>query len=213
MKRVITFVFVTVILLSCSVPCFAESENHNVYAKFVECDVNCSRTTAKDGQASVTLSNGIIVSVNSISSDNYLLYVKQIDNTDKKAMQWFSRCLSDKFEVIYPFDICLTNENGLIELSNDVDIQITFPKSFIDKVFFIDTDGNVVIPDSANKNNTISFKSKLNSYCVIAPAEQQPSSPQTGDNSHLYLWYIIAAGSLFILFFLFAWRRLKDEEA
>lgn len=206
MKRLVTFVFVVIIMISISVPCFAENTQHDVYAKYVESALLCGRSAVKGGSATVMLSDGTVITVSGIPSDDYVLYVKEI--AEDPAMQWFSQCLSGQAKVLYPFDICLLEGEKRIVLSNDIDLQISFSKKMCDKLYFLDTNGKITVPSYSMKAGVFSFKSKLDAYCVIASYARQPISPQTGDNSHPYLWGTIAfLGLLSTVFLLSKHKR------
>lgn len=203
MKRSIAFVLVVIIMVSCAAPCFAESHEHGVFAKYVETNANCVRSAVRDGTATVTLPNGITVTVSKIQSDDYILYVRMIGNSEKVALQWFSRCLEDNVETFYPLDIYLLDGTGRVTLTNAVDVQITYPHRRIDKAFFVDTDGKVREEALSADKKTVSVQTKLDAYCVIVPDETNIISPQTGDYSNIIMWCALAGIilSMTVLFF------------
>ena len=207
MKKIIAFIFVMVVAFVYSIPCFAENFNHDVSAKYIESSKNCSSGVVMDGKANVTLTNGVSITINGIPSDDYTLFVKEISDTENDAIKWFDECLSGKSKEFYPFDICLFDGNDRVVLTNDVDVQIVFPKTYVDKVFFVDTNSNVLEQNCNYEKNMISFKSKLNAYCLIIPAENQPSSPQTGDNNLLFVWAVVLISSLVILVLLISKKK------
>lgn len=207
MKRIVAFVFMVISMISFCIPCFAESTQHDVYAKYVESDPLCGRSPIKRGTATVSLSDGTVITVSGIPSDNYVLHVKAI--TEESAMQWFSQCLSGKANVLYPFDIYLLDGEDRVVLSDEIDLQISFSKKICDKLYFLDTNGKIAVPNYSITDGVFSFKSKLDAYCVVSSDARQPISPQTGDNSHPYLWGAVAALGLLSMVFLLSKHKRR----
>lgn len=204
MKRIVFFVAVVLISISCYLNCYAaefeETNIGNVYAKInYSSDAEVYTATPIRGQYAVTTDDGIQITVNS-NNLNLVLVVHQITEKEKEAYDWFKSCMPQSVIRFIPYDIYFLNASGnRIELSSEDAITISIYKS-TQYVVGLSCDGTLMDISYSKNDYNVTFKvANSSNYYILCEAMGDVKSPQTGIISDSYLLVMLFISLILLL--------------
>ena len=212
MKRIMTWLLTMIVILSASVTAFAaeqddetqQTSNVDVYAKYVNnTEWNVVPVDAS-GNGSTTLSDGTQITVSGATQSGWQLAIDPI--TEKEAVDWIGGVLDGKAKDLSPLHIYFINASGNIKAADGVTVTIKLPKKLTDPAAYSLTgEGNASGLTVSMEDGSLTFTTDGSPYYVLGEkvsgetsSPSEPSnSPQTGDNSHMALWMVLLAVSVF----------------
>lgn len=220
MKKIIFFAVMIIMLLCTSLTAFASpsSTGIDVKAKFVYVtDDTTYIASTNAGEATITTSNGFVITVTENLPDELILVIKQVMPSDEDAYNWFCKVLDGKMTDIFPFDIFFLKNGERIELSAAMNITITMPNIYSSpQMYSVESAGNATRLDSTVSGEKISFQTDHNSFYVLGNKIVGGSSnPQTSENKLIFIYSILLlvscgfANALFIKRKISNWRRIS----
>lgn len=186
-------------------------DNHSVdigvYAVYEKSETNIDSAPVDDGKAEITLPDGTDITVEGLEDGDSEVIVYSIPDTDEDAKEWIDGLTEDKVQDGTPYVITIEGEDGSQKNPDGVTITIDIPDGVEDPVVYsVDENGNVTELDGEVKDGTITFEADGSPYYVIGQkmsgADSPPDVPPTGDNSNLWLWWlllIVSAASITVI--------------
>ena len=207
MKKIMTWLLTMIVILSASVTAFAaepDDETIDVYAKYVNhTEWNIVPVDAA-GNGSTTLSDGTQITVGGAARSGWQLVIDQI--TEKDALDWIGDVLDGKAKDLSPLHIYFIDASGNIKAADGVTVTIKQPEKLTDfAAYSLTGEGNVSGLTISVEDGSLTFTTDGSPYYVLGEkvsgetsSPSEPSnSPQTGDNSHMALWMVLLAVSVF----------------
>ena len=207
MKKIMTWLLTMIVILSASVTAFAaepDDETIDVYAKYVNhTEWNIVPVDAA-GNGSTTLSDGTQITVGGAARSDWQLVIDQI--TEKDALDWIGDVLDGKAKDLSPLHIYFIDASGNIKAADGVTVTIKQPEKLTDfAAYSLTGEGNVSDLTISVEDGSLTFTTDGSPYYVLGEkvsgetsSPSEPSnSPQTGDNSHMALWMVLLAVSVF----------------
>ena len=199
MKRIIVFLLVLLLALPTSLTAFAAEDQTtiDVYAKCEYTVDGSHHAPIEDGKADVTTDDGTTVSVTDAPEGSLTLMVVPVPETEKEAWKWIEDSLKGKADPIHTFDIHFLDQDGNRIDADGAVVTINCPHcNGIPVVCSLKTDGTVQILNRTDASGTdVMFTTDGSAYYVMAEklptSVTDPDSPQTGDNSNLWLWWLL----------------------
>lgn len=192
MKRIGAACIALALCLLMKMPCFAatltqagESEDIDVYARyFWSSDVYTA--PVEDGEASVTLGEGTVVTASGVSGSGLWLVVYPIPEKDAAAWNWFEDCMMPYGTNIYPMEIYFADQDGnRVEAGSAAVIAVEHGKNDAETlVFNLAVDGTATELAGSTEANRIVFSMLRNGYYVLAEDLDEPGNgkPDDGDD-------------------------------
>lgn len=192
MKRIGAACIALALCLLMKMPCFAatltqtgESEDIDVYARYIwSSDVYTA--PVEDGEASVTLGDGTVVTASGVSGSGLWLVVYPIPEKDAEAWNWFEDCMMPYGTNIYPMEIYFADQDGnRVEAGSAAVIAVEHGKNDVETlVFNLAADGTVTELAGSAEANRIAFSMLRNGYYVLAEDLDEPGNgkPDEGDD-------------------------------
>ena len=212
MKRTLSFLLTVILTLFCSVTAFAaepddetkQTSHVDVYAKYVNnTEWNVVPVDAS-GNGSTTLSDGTQITVSGAAQSGWQLAIDPI--TEKDALDWTGGVLDGKAKDLLPLHIYFIDGIGNTKTADGVTVTVKQPEKLTDHAAYSLTgEGNASGLTVSIEDGSLTFTTDGSPYYVLGEkvsgetsSPSEPSnSPQTGDNSHMALWMVLLAVSVF----------------
>ena len=216
MKRIITIFIACVIALSSVMPAYAAngkvtySKNAGdfVFEPGSEHSLTDLFPNFKDVMPGDTLTQKITVKNNADNKVKVKIYMRSLvaheDSVEYLSQLGLKVAKSEENEMAYMFDaatdekaqltdwVCLGTlySGGEVNLDVTLNVPVELPNEFQNKIGYID------------------WEFMIEEFSI---EEGDPKPPQTGDNSHMGLWFALMISSAAMLIILLVWRK-KDKE-
>lgn len=205
MKKIILRLLSMAFVLSFGMTCYAaettltednRSVDIGVYAVYEKSDTNIDSAPVDDGKAEITLPDGVDITVKGLEDEDAEVIVFSISDTDEESKEWIDSLTEDKVKDGTPYVITIEGEDGSPKNPDGVTITIDIPDGVEDPVVYsVAENGNVTELDGEVKDGTITFEADGSPYYVIGRralgSDPGPDVPPTGDNSNLWLWWLL----------------------
>lgn len=238
MKKLISILLTTLVLLSCPVTAFAaettvnqESEQVDigVYAKYEQKEVWDSVPTDDNGNAKATLPDGTEVTVSGITDKSWRLVVEPVTATEKAAFDWMTGCVSGKAKNCSAFYVFFLGADGKEHPASGVTVTLKLPSKLAAPVAYsLDKSSAATKLDSTSSDGLLTFKANGSPYYILGekvsggdstkpgtdPTKPGTDSPKTGDDTNLVLWIvvlIVSAAGMIVLIVFFKKKKHKTE--
>ena len=217
MKKILSAVAGICVSICCAVSGYAlEAEDirtEDVGGKYNYSKETTVKTSASEnGEYTVTLDNGISVTVRSEDEDMRLV-VREITEDDEKAYEWFESCVDNMTEDFAPLDIYFIDEAGnRVELPDGTDITIsTNGKS--QYIVALSYDGEATKLTMSSSDGAFTFDSNDKyGYYIVCEAPYDVQSPQTGDCINATLIVLALVLSACAVICLVSEKKICDAE-
>ncbi len=210
MKKIFSIVTVVLLLSLSALPCYAaETTKTELGKEDIGVYINASHTPASgtvgtpidDGKYTVETPDGTEITVKPETVvEGLSLVVYPIPATDADAYKWFEDSAKDLGNKRYYYDIYFIDAAGSRVDGGTCEVTITLPDGYgMPKTALLGKDGKLTAIANSVDGSMVKFSMNGNGYYVLAEEVGQtdlPDPPQTGDNSHIWLWVIIMTGSL-----------------
>ncbi len=202
-----------VLTLFCSVTAFAAESNLDgenrqtdigVYARYIENKQWNTVPVDENGQGTTVLPGGTEITVSGALKPGWQLVIDPI--TEKDALDWIGGVLDGKAKTLLPLHIYFIDASGNIKAADGVTVTIKQPEKLTDfAAYSLTGEGNVSGLTISVEDGSLTFTTDGSPYYVLGEkvsgetsSPSEPSnSPQTGDNSHMALWMVLLAVSVF----------------
>ena len=216
MKKIITLFVVLIVALSSVLPVYAAdgkvtysgNAGNFVFEPGSEHSLTDLFPNFKDVMPGDTLTQKITVKNNADNKVKVKIYMRSLgaheDSKEFLSQLGLKVATSEENKMAYMFDananetaqltdwVCLGTlySGGEVNLDVMLNVPVELPNEFQNKIGYLD------------------WEFMIEEFPV---EEGDPKPPQTGDNSHMGLWFALMIGSLTMLIILLFWRK-KDKE-
>lgn len=195
MRKLLTTFCVCLLLLSCTATTFAaESEDTSVDVKamYVDSTPWSAVSPDEDGTAAVTLPGGTSLTVSGIQNVGWLLVIEPV--TEKEPLDWLNSLLGGKLNDRTALHIFFLDENGTAHSADGVTVTVQAPPARA-SAYAVASNGTVTDQTGKAGAGSLSFTTNGSPFYVYGSRPHSgaytPDTPQTGDNTHLALWFTL----------------------
>lgn len=216
MKRILSSIAVLLIFFSCSINCYAaeykETRTGDVYGKYnFYSNEGIYTAVPNSGYYELVTDDGVQINVSSSSMD-LVLIVHQMPKSETACYEWLKSCITQSYTDFQAYDIYCINASGeRVDLPTNTIITIsnTYSNTSVQQVSYC---GELTAVQHSVENYYLTFKTIDNDgYYLLCENINDPQSPQTGDNSKLWLWWILLIVSATGTVILCAEQRKRKE--
>lgn len=212
MKRIMTWLLTMIVILSASVTAFAaepddetkQTSHVDVYAKYLNnTEWNVVPVDA-GGNGSTTLSDGTQITVSGAAQSGWQLVIDPI--TEQDALDWIGDVLNGKAKDLSPLHIYFIDASGNIRTADSVTVTVKLQENPNAPVAYsLTSEGKASGLTVSMENGSLTFTTDGSPFYVLGEKvngetsfpSKPGDSPQTGDNSHMALWIVLLAVSVF----------------
>ncbi len=196
MKRILSAIVVLLIFFSCSINCYAteykETRTGDVCAKYNYYSNEGIYTVAHNNDCyKLVTDDGVQINVYSSNMD-LVLVVHQISKSENECYDWLKSCISQSYTDFWAYDIYCINASGErvgLPANTKIAISNTYSNTSVLQVSYC---GELNAIQHTVENNNLTFKTIDNDgYYLVYEYINDPQAPQTGDNSKLWLWWLL----------------------
>lgn len=199
MKKILSVITAALLTLLTGVPVYAaetvsQVPGHtdiSVYAKYVDNTDFITIPTDENGSGSITLPDGTEITVSDADKTTGRLVVEEV--TDKDVLDWVAKLLGSNEIDARIFYVYQIQDNGTARPVSGVTVTIKLTDDTAYTVYSLKDDTSNKL-DAASQNGSVSFKTDGSSFYALCKASGKTPGgtiPQTGDRSHLMLWFVL----------------------
>lgn len=215
MKRTFSFLLTVILTLFCFVTAFAAESNQDgenrqtdisVYARYIDNKQWNTVPVDENGHGTTVLPGGTEITVSGALKLGWQLAIDPI--TEKDALDWIGGVLDGKAKDLLPLHIYFIDGSGKTTAATGVTVTIKLMEKLTDPVAYsLTSEGKTAGLTVSMEDGSLTFTTDGSPYYVlgekVSGETSSPSkpgnSPQTGDNSHMALWIVLLAVSVFSL--------------
>lgn len=222
MKRILTVFLIICFTLSPGMTVSAsESEEQDVYAKYIDGNIAKATAPVEDGKADVELPDGTTVEVRGIPGTAAKLEIIPVPESEAEAYAWFTVCLEDTGIPLAVYDIYFLNADGDRINADGATVTIDCPSYESELVVCsVSTDETTKVLPFTIEDGRVTFTTDGSSYYVLAEKKAEsttdpgttpddPANPPTGDDTMVWPWIVLVIVAICAIFFLPVWKRRK----
>ena len=191
----LTAMIVLLMLFSMSITAFAADSSMNNNDKDMEIDVSAKyeqyidgiyKAELKNGSVSVTVADGVTVSISGVSADAKWMEVFPIPATEAAALEWMGSAINQHGILSHAYMISCVNQNGNRTYASGGTVSITCNHCYKREIVVgLNPDGTATVIDSANGTT---FVPNGNTYFIIAEKKAVAgiTVPVRGDENEIH---------------------------
>lgn len=175
MKKIVMILLCILLVSSVSLPFYGEMVTEIPHSESVTFSVNYVNDTpgltvpVESGSASGNLPNGTEFSAEKLPEEAFWLAVYPVQSDEKEVHDWIEENLEKGIEVLQPYFVTVTNNEGEAVSNQGAEITIDAPKNAGDEfaVYAISSDGTETRLTTTYKNGKITFVANGASIYVV----------------------------------------------
>ncbi len=190
MRRMIAFLFVSAMVFSLCMPCYAaetagntkEAAVRDVYVKYIRA-ASQDTVPVENGSAETITEDGYTVTVTGAPEGAAYLKVISVPSSETEAWEWFKACLGSGIRPFSIFDIYFEDSDGNRIDANGAEVMISCSKENT-KVYSVNTDGSTKDLNRTINDGIISFIANGSRYYVLATMTEKEPAPDKEINDN-----------------------------